>query len=223
MKEFRDDQGRPWMVALTVASADRVRGLVTIDVTEDVDQPDGSVKRQTRQVPFDLIDAGTINRTLEVLRNNYGKIGEILYAICRGQVEERKLTKEQFLDGLRGDSLEAAQQAIESELVDFFPPGLRKMVGLMVAKVREMAATLMGQAEAELETTTVAELLARSGTQSTNVPASLASTPANGPSGDSSSPETPDSRWTGGTPPASSPSSKTSTGRSTRRPSPQTV
>ena len=223
MKEFRDDQGRPWMVALTVASADRVRGLVTIDVTEDVDQPDGSVKRQTRQVPFDLIDAGTINRTLEVLRNNYGKIGEILYAICRGQVEERKLTKEQFLDGLRGDSLEAAQQAIESELVDFFPPGLRKMVGLMVAKVREMAATLMGQAEAELETTTVAELLARSGTQSTNVPASLASTPANGPSGDSSSPETPDSRWTGGTPPASSPSSKTSTGRNTRRPSPQTV
>ena len=223
MKEFRDDQGRPWMVALTVASADRVRGLVTIDVTEDVDQPDGSVKRQTRQVPFDLIDAGTINRTLEVLRNNYGKIGEILYAICRSQVEERKLTKEQFLDGLRGDSLEAAQQAIESELVDFFPPGLRKMVGLMVAKVREMAATLMGQAEAELETTTVAELLARSGTQSTNVPASLASTPADGPSGDSSSPETPDSRWTGGTPPASSPSSKTSTGRSTRRPSPQTV
>jgi len=223
VKEFRDDQGRPWMVALTVASADRVRGLVTIDVTEDVDQPDGSVKRQTRQVPFDLIDAGTINRTLEVLRNNYGKIGEILYAICRGQVEERKLTKEQFLDGLRGDSLEAAQQAIESELVDFFPPGLRKMVGLMVAKVREMAATLMGQAEAELETTTVAELLARSGTQSTNVPASLASTPANGPSGDSSSPETPDSRWTGGTPPASSPSSKTSTGRNTRRPSPQTV
>jgi hypothetical protein len=223
VKEFRDDQGRPWMVALTVASADRVRGLVTIDVTEDVDQPDGSVKRQTRQVPFDLIDAGTINRTLEVLRNNYGKIGEILYAICRSQVEERKLTKEQFLDGLRGDSLEAAQQAIESELVDFFPPGLRKMVGLMVAKVREMAATLMGQAEAELETTTVAELLARSGTQSTNVPASLASTPANGASGDSSSPETPDSRWTGGTPPASSPSSKTSTGRNTRRPSPQTV
>lgn len=223
MKEFRDDQGRPWMVALTVASADRVRGLVTIDVTEDVDQPDGSVKRQTRQVPFDLIDAGTINRTLEVLRNNYGKIGEILYAICRSQVEERKLTKEQFLDGLRGDSLEAAQQAIESELVDFFPPGLRKMVGLMVAKVREMAATLMGQAEAELETTTVEELLARSGTPSTNVPGSLASTPANGPSADCSSPETPDSRWTGGTPPASSPSNKTSTGRSTRRPSPQTA
>lgn len=209
------------MVALTVASAERVRGLVTIDVTEDVDQPDGTIKRQTRQVPFDLIDAGTINRTLEVLRNNYGKIGEILYAICRGQVEERKLTKEQFLDGLRGDSLEAAQQAIESELVDFFPPGLRKMVGLMVAKVREMAATLMGQAEAELETTTVADLLARSGTPSTSVPASLESTPESGPFAGSSSPEPHDSKWTGGTPPTSSPSKETSTGRSTRRRSTQ--
>lgn len=216
MKEFRDDQGRPWVVALTVASAERVRGLVTIDVTEDVDQPDGTVSRQTRAVPFDLIDAGNINRTLEVLRNNYGKIGEILYAICRAQVEDRKLTKEQFLDGLRGDSLEAAQQALESELVDFFPPGLRKMVGLMVAKVREMAATLMGQAEAQLETTTVEELLARSGTPSGNVPGSSASTPASGPSADSSSPDKPDSKWTGGTPPTSSPSKETSTGRSTR-------
>lgn len=221
MKEFRDDQGRPWMVALTVASADRVRGLVTIDVTEDVDQPDGSVKRQTRQVPFDLIDAGNINRTLEVLRNNYGKIGEICYAICRGQVEERKITKEQFLEGLRGDALEAAQQAIESELVDFFPPGLRKMVGLMVAKVREMADTLMGQAEAELETTTVADLLARSGTPSTSVPASSESIPANGPFEASCLPDKPDSKWTGGTPPTSSPSKATSTGRSTRRASTQ--
>jgi hypothetical protein len=216
MKEFRDDQGRPWMVALTVASAERVRGLVQIDVTEDVDQPDGSVTRQTRQVPFDLIDAGNINRTLEVLRSNYGKIGEILYAICRAQVEDRKLSKEQFLDGLRGDSLEAAQQALESELVDFFPPGLRKMVGLMVAKVREMAATLMGQAEAQLETTTVEELLARSGTPSGSVPASSDVTPASGPSADSSPPDRPGSKWTGGTPPTSSPKPQTSTGRSTR-------
>lgn len=218
MKEFRDDQGRPWMVALTVASADRVRGLVTIDVTEDVDQADGTVKRQTRTVPFDLIDAGTISRTLEVLRTNYGKIGEILYAICRGQIEERKLTKEQFLDGLRGDSLEAAQQAIESELVDFFPPGLRKMVGLMVARIREMSATVMSQAEASLETTTAAELLARSGTPSTNVPESSASTPESGPCEDSFLPDKPDSRWTGGTPPTSSPSKPTSTRRNTPRP-----
>ena len=223
MKEFRDDQGWPWMVALTVAAADRVRGLVTLDVTEDVDQPDGSVKRQTRQVPFDLIDAGNIAKTLEVLRNNYGKIGENLYAICRQQAEDKKLTRDQFLDGLRGDSLEAAQLALESELVDFFPPGLRKMVALMVARIREMADQVMSQAEAELTGTTAAEMLARSGTQSTSVPESSASTQESGPCETFSSPETPGSKWTGGTPPTSSPKPPTSTGRSTRRASTQPV
>jgi hypothetical protein len=175
------------------------------------------VQRQTRVVPFDLIDAGTIGKTLEVLRTNYAKIGEILYAICRGQVEERKLTKEQFLDGLRGDSLEAAQLALEQELVDFFPPGLRKMVGLMAAKIREMADQVMANAEAELAKTTAADLLARSGTPSGSVPGSLASTPETGPSANSSSPEAHDSKWTGGTPPTSSPKQPTSTGRNTRR------
>lgn len=189
MKEFRDDQGRPWMVALTVGAADRVRGLVTIDVTDDVDQPDGSVRRQTRTVPFDIIDAGSIHRTLDVLRSNYGKIGEVLYAICRQQVEDKKLTKEQFLDGLRGDALEAGVKAIESELVDFFPKGLRKMVGLLVAKMDEVAKELMARAEAGLEATTV-ETLAPSGTPSTKPLASSESIPASGPSETSSSLET---------------------------------
>lgn len=189
MKEFRDDQGRPWMVALTVAAADRVRGLVTIDLTEDVDQPDGGVQRQTRAVPFDLIDAGNIHRTLEVLRTNYGKIGEVLYAVCRQQVEEKKLTKDQFLEGLRGDALEAGVKALESELVDFFPTRLRKMVGLLVAKMDEMAGELMSRAEAGLEAATV-ESLVPSGMPSTKPLASSASTPESGPSEISSLPAT---------------------------------
>jgi len=190
MREFRDDQGRPWVVALTVAAADRVRGLVTIDVTDDVDQPDGSVQRQTRTVPFDLIDAGSIHRTLEVLRSNYGKIGEVLYAICRQQVDDKKLTKEQFLEGLRGDALEAGVKALEGELVDFFPTRLRKMVGLLVAKMDEMASELMTRAEAGLEAATVETLVAPSGTPSTKPQASSASTPETGPSATSSSLET---------------------------------
>lgn len=190
MKEFRDDQGRPWMVALTVAAADRVRGLVTIDVTDDVEQPDGSIHRQTRTIPFDLIDAGSIQQTLEVLRSNFGKIGEILYAICRQQCDDKKLTKEQFLDGLRGDALEAGVKALESELVDFFPTRLRRMVGLLVAKMDEMAGELMARAEAGLEAATVETLVAPSGTPSTKPQASSASTPETGPSATSSSLET---------------------------------
>lgn len=190
MREFRDDQGRPWMVALTVAAADRVRGMVTLDVADDVEQPDGSVQRQTRQVPFDLIDAGNISRTLEVLRSQYGKIGEVLYAICRGQADEKKITREQFLDGLRGDALDAGTKALEQELVDFFPQRLRKMVGLLVAKMDEMANELLTKAEAGLEAATVESLLGQSGTPSTRPPESSESIPASGPSDTSSLPAT---------------------------------
>ena len=189
MKEFRDDQGRPWVVALTVAAAERVRGLVTIDVTEDVTQPDGAVQRQTRTVPFDLIDAGNISRTLEVLRSQYAKIGEILYAICRGQCDEKKVSKEQFLDGLRGDALDAGVKALESELVDFFPQRLRRMVGLLVAKMDEMAGELLTRAEAGLEAATI-ETLVPSGTPSTRPQASSDATPESGLSETSSLPAT---------------------------------
>ena len=190
MREFRDDQGRPWMVALTVAAADRVRGTVTLDVPEDVEQPDGSVRRQTRTVPFDLIDAGNISRTLEVLRSQYGKIGEVLYAICRGQCDEKKITKDQFLDGLRGDALDAGVKALEQELVDFFPQRLRRMVGLLVTKMDEMAGELLAKAEAGLEAATVETLLAQSGTPSTRLPESSDATPESGPSATSSLPAT---------------------------------
>lgn len=189
MREFRDDQGRPWVVALTVAAAERVRGLVTIDVTEDVTQPDGAVQRQTRTVPFDLIDAGNISRTLEVLRSQYAKIGEILYAICRGQCDEKKVSKEQFLDGLRGDALDAGVKALESELVDFFPQRLRRMVGLLVAKMDEMAGELLTRAEAGLEAATI-ETLVPSGTPSTRPQASSDATPESGLSETSSLPVT---------------------------------
>ena len=191
MKEFKDDQGRPWMVALTVAAADRVRGLVTIDVVDDVEQADGRIERRRRTEPFDMIDAGNISRTLEVLRSQYGKIGEILYAICRKQADEKKLTKEDFLEGLKGDALEAGVKALEAELVDFFPPRLRRMVGLLIAKMDEMATELTAKAEAGLAAATVESLIGASGTPSTKPPESSASIPATGPSDSYLPPETP--------------------------------
>lgn len=148
MREFKDDEGRPWRLALTVAAALRVRDMVTVEVDE-VDA-DGEPTGNKRTVPFDMVDVGTIAQTFQVLRGQFAKIGEILYAILVRQVEERKLTKEQFLDGLRGDSLEAGGKALEEELVDFFPMRLRKMVALLAAKMDEVAADMMAKAEAGL-------------------------------------------------------------------------
>ena len=191
MREFRDDQGRPWMVAITVAAAERVRGLVTVDVTEDVEQSDGSVSRQTRKAPLDIIDTSSIANTLQILRSQYGTVGEVLYAICRKQADEKKVSREDFLDGLRGDAIEAGVKAIEEELVDFFPPRLRKMVGLLATKMDEVAAEMLGQAEARMQAATAASLLEQSGTPSTKPQASSESTQASGLYATSSSLATP--------------------------------
>lgn len=197
MKEFRDEEGRPWRLALTTAAAARVRDLVTMDVAEDVEQPDGTTKTVTVAKPFDIIDIGTISQTFQVLRTQFLKLSEILYAILIAQVEERKLTKEAFMDGLRGESLEAASRALESELVDFFPLRLRRMVIALGEKMTELEEQLMATAEAGLRNMTAADL---PGSPSGKPPESSASTPESGPSDSSSRPGKRGSSRTGGIP-----------------------
>ena len=175
MREFRDDQGRPWQVALTVAAAMRVKDCVVVEV-------DGQKR------PFDLVDVASISSTMQILRGQYTTIAETLYAILSHQVDDKKLTKEQFFDGLRGDALDAAAKVLEQELVDFFPQRLRKMVGLLAAKMDEASAELMSRAEAAMEAATTSDLLAQSGIPSGKPPESSASTQESGHSDNSPQP-----------------------------------
>jgi len=176
MREFRDDQGRPWMVALTVAAALRVKDAVTVDV-------DGEKK------PFDIIDLSSIATTMQVLRGNYATIAESLYAICCRQVEERKISKEDFLDGLRGDALESAAKVLEQELVDFFPLRLRKMLGTLAAKMDEAQAEAMTRAEEQMAAATTGDLLAASGMPSGKPQESSGFIPETGPFASSQPPD----------------------------------
>ena len=186
MREFRDDQGRPWQLALTVAAALRVKDNVTVEI-------DGEKK------PFDLVDVAAIATTMQVLRGQYTTIAETLYFMLLPQMEPKGVSKEQFLDGMRGDALDEAAKCLEQELVDFFPKRLRELVALLVAKMAGASDELLEQERARLEKATVADLIAQSGLQSGSVPESSASTPEIGPFANSSPPETPDSKPSGGT------------------------
>ena len=168
MREFRDDQGRPWHVSLTVSSASRVKDLVRVTLPpREEGEP-----APAEPVAFDLIDAGEIARTFQVLRSNFLAVGETLYAVLLPAIEKAGLSKEDFLDGLRGDSLEAGGKAIEEELIAFFPPRLRGVVSALAARMTELAA----------EVTTKAEEALTPGKSSGSAPESSASTPASGPS-----------------------------------------
>ena len=169
MREFKDNEGRPWHVSLTVSSASRVKDLVRVVLPpKSADEP-----APTEAVPFDIIDAGEIARTFQVLRSNFSALGETLAALLLPQIEQKGLTKEQFLDGLKGESLEQGGLAVEEELVSFFPPRLRGVVTALAARMTELAETVTKQAEAALQTP---------GPSSGNVPESSAPSPASGPS-----------------------------------------
>lgn len=169
MREFRDDQGRPWHVSLTVSSAARVKDLVRVVLPpKSADEP-----APTEAVPFDLIDAGEIARTFQVLRSNFSALGETLAALLLPQIIQKGLTKEQFLDGLKGESLEQGGLAVEEELVAFFPPRLRGVVTSLAARMTELADEVTRQAEAALRTP---------GPSSGSVPASPDSIPTTAPS-----------------------------------------
>ena len=153
MREIRDDQGRPWQLALTVAAAMRVRDNVKIDV-------DG------QQKAFDLIDVGSIGQTMQVLRGQYATIAETLYFILLPQMESKQISKESFLDGMRGDSLDDAAKALEQELIDFFPKRLRDVVAKLAAKMEAVSDEMMRQGVEQLDKMTTADLIAASGGQS---------------------------------------------------------
>ncbi|NCV32257.1 MAG: hypothetical protein EBW05_04870 [Betaproteobacteria bacterium] len=122
-----------------------------------------------------------------MLRTQYAKIGEILYAILGKQVAEKGLDKEAFLEGLRGDALDSGVKALEAELVDFFPPRLRKMISLLATKMDEVAGEMLTKAEAGLEAATAQTLIAQSGEPSGKPQESSESIPASGLSDNSSS------------------------------------
>ena len=169
MREFRDDQGGKWQVSLTVSSAARVKDLVRVVLPpKSADEP-----APTEAVPFDIIDAGEIARTFQVLRSNFSALGETLAALLLPQIIQKGLTQEQFLDALRGESLEQGGLAVEEELVSFFPPRLRGVVTALAARMTELAETVTKQAEAALQTP---------GPSSGSVPASSAPSPESGPS-----------------------------------------
>ena len=169
MREFKDNEGRPWHVSLTVSSAARVKDLVRVVLPpKSADEP-----APTEAVPFDLIDAGEIARTFQVLRSNFSALGETLAALLLPQIIQKGMSKEDFLDALRGDSLEQGGLAVEEELVSFFPPRLRGVVTALAARMTELAETVTKQAEAALLTP---------GPSSGNAAASPDSTPTTAPS-----------------------------------------
>ena len=178
MREFKDEEGRPWRVALTCASVMRVADMVSIDVVDEHGN-------RTKQ-PFNMGEASNIGQTLQAFRSQYTIIGEVLYAILVNQIEERKITKDEFLESIKGDSLGSAIKVIEQELVDFFPyPHQRKLVGAILANMDSANEQIIAQAIGNLEVVAAESIAEASGMPSGKQRESSECIQANGQSGNS--------------------------------------
>lgn len=150
MQTVKDNEGRPWMIQISLAAVGRIAELVKVDREVAVSRPDGSVGKATESVPFQVDHPGMFGETLGTLRSNFLALGETAYAVCKPQADEKKITREQFLDGLAGDSLEEIRKAILDELLAFFPPSVRGTLRILRAKFEEVSEALLETAEQQL-------------------------------------------------------------------------
>jgi len=115
MKEFKDEEGRPWQLKVNVASIKRVRDLTGIDLLEAVE---GETMQRLVQNPVDLCN--------------------VMFALVKPQADEKNVTDEKFGEGMAGEAIDRAVVAFLEELTDFFPEPRRSLLKKAVQKINQM-------------------------------------------------------------------------------------
>jgi len=118
MRAFKDNSGREWSIEITVAAIKRVRGLSGVDLMEVLEGANGLIEKLVRD-PVLLCD--------------------VVYAVCKPQADERRVSDEAFGASMAGDAIEHATAALLEELVDFCPsPRDRANLGRVLKATREV-------------------------------------------------------------------------------------
>lgn len=127
MRIFKDATGVEWELRANVASFKRVRDLTGISL-------------------YAALHPDTLARIADPLT-----LGEVLYAMCRPQAQERRLDAEAFGERLAGDAVENATRALLEELPDFFPGAQRDALRQVVDATLRAATIHEQNAGAALE------------------------------------------------------------------------
>jgi len=152
MAVFKDNAGREWVVTLTVDSIKRVRALLKVDLVECV--------------------TGDL---WERMVNDPVLVANAVYVLAKPQADAAKVTDEDFGKAMFGDPLADALEALQDELVHFFP---RHQRTTLVAKMMAAAEKIMTRVKADrLALAAAVSTPPASGDGSTDSPESSASIP----------------------------------------------
>lgn len=101
---YTDANNRRWDVRINVAAIERCRESAGVDLLN-------------------------LN-SFKALADDPVKLVKALYAVC--DPESQNVTPEQFSDGLRGEALESAGDALVDAMIEFFPPARGKKLRTLV-------------------------------------------------------------------------------------------
>jgi len=105
MQKFVDRAGRIWIVDLDNTTLRRVKTLTGVQLLEAIDG--------------DLITRLSTDPLL---------LGDVLFAICKPQADQQNITDESFGEGLAGNSIDDATNALLEALINYFPESRRRLL-----------------------------------------------------------------------------------------------
>lgn len=131
MQSFKDKRGAEWAVEITVGSRRDVQKALGLDL-------------------YALVEDEM--KGLAELLADVERLVQLLYVLCRDQVEERGMDPEHFGRQFTGPVIEAATDALLQEYVSFFPnPQVREGLRKVLDKSAQMAARLAERASRQID------------------------------------------------------------------------
>lgn len=109
MPVVTDNQGREWLVPVSVVSIERAKETSGVNICD-----------VARGELYDRLDW------------DCHLVARILVGLCKPQLADRQVSEADFCEALQGEPIEAGRQAILKGLIDFFPRRLRERVQAMM-------------------------------------------------------------------------------------------
>jgi len=125
---FKDEKGREW-------------GL-HIDV--------GTIARILNEFAIDLSKVLASREAIDELAGDVVKLVDVLWGLVKPQAEAKQVTPACFAEGLLGDAIERAGDALIEAIIDFFPSRRRELLRQMWSKGKELADAQLKSIEAKL-------------------------------------------------------------------------
>ncbi len=165
MKSFTDNNGRTWILHITVGAIKRVRALCGVDIANIITVSGGGKPKM---------------ELLERLASDPVLLVDVLYAVCKEEADAKNISDEEFGRGMAGDAIEYATAALLDEIVDFFPEAKRRVFQKILAatrrfevKSKQALTKLLEDPELDQKIDEALEALTKSSSNSSELPESI--------------------------------------------------